>query len=165
MYTYGMSVCLLEIGGDTEKKEAAQLLKKVPELRQRIAGKSIPLEVRCHRFSLKRTFQPHRLQKFVARKARKFSQQGNRLALPALELACVFLGIAHAPRNVIINRMLPEIEKVLTKVDAHKSNPKNYEGGQGYWDDYCLAQFLKGVCLRYVAYPVGIIPQISIFPY
>ncbi len=54
IYTYGMSVCLLEIGDDTQKKEAAKLLEKVPELRQRIAGKSIPLEVRLHRFS--RTF-------------------------------------------------------------------------------------------------------------
>jgi len=93
------------------------------------------------------------VQKFVARKARKFSQQGNRLALPALELTYIFLGIAHAPRNVIIDRMLPEIEKVSTKLDSYKSNPKAYEGGHGYWDDYCLAQFLKGVCLRYVAYP------------
>ncbi len=47
--------------------------------------------------------------------------------------------------------VLPEIEKVLTKLDAHKSNPKTYEGGHGYWDDYCLAQFLKGVRLCYVA--------------
>lgn len=58
--------------------------------------------------------------------------------------------------------MLPEIEKVLTKLDAHKSNPKNYEEGHGYWDDYCLAQFLKGVCLRYVAYPVRTVaPKIN----
>lgn len=41
-----MAVCLLEIGDETQKKEAAELLEKVPDLRQRIAGKSIPLEVR-----------------------------------------------------------------------------------------------------------------------
>ncbi|KAF9446913.1 hypothetical protein P691DRAFT_803254 [Macrolepiota fuliginosa MF-IS2] len=135
IYTYGMAVCLLELGDESRKKEAAKLLEKVPDLRQKIAGKSIPLE------------------KYVARKSRKFSQQGDRLALPALELAYIFLGIAHAPREVIINKMLPETEKVLTELDAHKSKPKKYEGGHGYWDDYCLAQFLKGVCLRYVAYP------------
>lgn len=94
----------------------------------------------------------------MARKSRKFSQQGNRLALPALELAYIFLGIAHAPREVIINKMLPEIETLLTKLDAHKLKPKKYEQGHGYWDDYCLAQFLKGVCLRYVAYPVSPFP-------
>ena len=31
------------------------------------------------------------------------------------------------------------------------------EGGKGYWDDYCLAMFLRGVCMRYVAYQVRII--------
>ncbi|KXN89075.1 Tetratricopeptide repeat protein 39B [Leucoagaricus sp. SymC.cos] len=135
IYSYGMAVCLLEVGDDAGRKEAAKLLDKVPDLRQKIAGKSIPLE------------------KFVARKARKFSQQGNRLALPALELAYIFLGIAHAPRDVIINKMLPEVENVITKLETSKSKPKKYSGGHGYWDDYCLAQFLKGVCLRYVAYP------------
>ncbi|KAF5353270.1 hypothetical protein D9756_007772 [Leucocoprinus leucothites] len=135
IYTYGMAVCLLEVGDDAQKKEAAKLLEKVPALRQKIAGKSIPLE------------------KFVARKSRKFSQQGNRLALPALELAYIFLGIAHAPREIITSKMLLEVEKVLTKLESFKSKPKKYEGGHGYWDDYCLAQFLKGVCLRYVAYP------------
>jgi len=50
--------------------------------------------------------------------------------------------------------MLPEIEKALAKLESFKSKPKKYEGGHGYWDDYCLAQFLKGVCMRYVAHPV-----------
>jgi hypothetical protein len=41
-----MAVCLLEIGDEKQKYEVAKIMKKVPELRQRIAGKSIPLEVR-----------------------------------------------------------------------------------------------------------------------
>jgi len=29
-----------------------------------------------------------------------------------------------------------------------------YIGGrESYWDDFCLGMFLKGVCMRYVAYP------------
>jgi len=32
--------------------------------------------------------------------------------------------------------------------------------GKGYWDDYCLAMFLRGVCLRYVAYPVCLFPRV-----
>ena len=47
IYSYGMAVCLLELSGDDEKRaeEAAKLMAKVPGLRQKIAGKSIPLEV------------------------------------------------------------------------------------------------------------------------
>lgn len=46
-YTYGMAVCLLESPSSTEedKQEAIRLMGTVPGLRQRIAGKSIPLEV------------------------------------------------------------------------------------------------------------------------
>lgn len=44
-YTYGVAVCLLQLGGDKRHEEAKKLMAKVPNLRQRIAGKSIPLEV------------------------------------------------------------------------------------------------------------------------
>lgn len=42
-----MAVCLLESAGQDEakRKEAAELMEKVPSRRQKIAGKSIPLEV------------------------------------------------------------------------------------------------------------------------
>ena len=43
IYSYGAAVCLLETG---KAKEGAELMEKVPNLRQKIAGKSIPLEVR-----------------------------------------------------------------------------------------------------------------------
>jgi hypothetical protein len=45
VYTYSLAACLLE-EGDASREEADALLKKVPDLRQRIAGKSIPLEAR-----------------------------------------------------------------------------------------------------------------------
>lgn len=137
IYCYGMAVCLLESArsDETKRREAAKLMETVPGLRQKIAGKSIPME------------------KFVARKARKFLQQGNRLAVPALELAYIFQGIAHAPRTIIINKMLPEVDHLLAKLKDHESDPKRYEDGQGFWDDFCLAKFLEGVCLRYVAHP------------
>ncbi|KAF7325136.1 hypothetical protein MKEN_00557200 [Mycena kentingensis (nom. inval.)] len=130
IYTYGMAVCLLASSEGEESarfEEAKRLMEKVPTLRQKIAGKSIPVE------------------KFVARKARKFISQ-NRLALPALEISYTFAAIAHAPRRVLETRMLPEVHKVVAYLTA---NP----GSTGYWDDYCLARFLEGVCLRFVAFP------------
>lgn len=47
IYAYGKAACLLQTGNltDTEQEEADKLMKEVPQLLQRIAGKSIPLEV------------------------------------------------------------------------------------------------------------------------
>lgn len=43
VYTYGRAVNLAQTGQDD--REAAALFRKVPEAMQRIAGKSIPMEV------------------------------------------------------------------------------------------------------------------------
>ena len=44
-YAYGIAACLLALGGEDNVKEASTFMEKVPKLTQRIAGKSIPLEV------------------------------------------------------------------------------------------------------------------------
>ena len=167
-----MAVCLLESANgetgsnDTEAKkkewreEAIKLMARVPTLRQKIAGKSIPLEVRITVHLIRPNIHPdkilHLLQKLVARKARKFHSQNNHLALPALELAYLFLAIAHAPRTVIVVKMLPQIDDLLTQLSQSKNDMSGYIGGRdSYWDDYCLGMFLKGVCMRYIAYPVS----------
>ncbi|KZS95551.1 hypothetical protein SISNIDRAFT_452213 [Sistotremastrum niveocremeum HHB9708] len=134
-YTYGVAVCLLELGSEEQKAEAVTLFEKVPTLMQKIAGKSIPIE------------------KFVARKARKFQKQNHRLTLPGLEFAYLFLCIGHAPRSVVRDKMLPLVESRLEKLKACEEKPETYEDGQGYWDDMCLANFLQGVCCRYLAFP------------
>jgi len=87
--------------------------------------------------------------------------QGNRLALSGLEVAYIFHGIAEAPRSVIAEKMLPEIDSLISGLQKfedkdEKAKEREYSNGNGgYWDDYCLALFLRGVCLRYVAYPVS----------
>ena len=60
--------------------------------------------------------------------------------------------------------MLPLVEAHLQTLDAAKHTPELYgrmgddkavdDAGE-FWDDLALGRFLKGVCLRYVAYPVG----------
>ncbi|KAI0365839.1 hypothetical protein BV20DRAFT_972565 [Pilatotrama ljubarskyi] len=139
-YTYGVAVTLLQLGDEKHLGEVSELMDKVPALRQRIAGKSIPLE------------------KLIARKARKFRQQGGRLALPALEFSYFFLAITHAPPTVILSKMLPLINAQLNTLEEHAREPAKYGTGEGrgeeeYWDDKALALFLKGVCLRYFAHP------------
>ncbi|KAI9457359.1 hypothetical protein HD554DRAFT_2142813 [Boletus coccyginus] len=155
-YAYGEAACLATIG---DHVGAGKLMEKVSGLRQRIAGKSIPVE------------------KFVARKARKYLAQENWLVLPALELAYVFTAIAHAPRQVVLERMIPHVHQALEELGmlamnsvngdtnsgggknkkvsqkSHRKARSKAEGREGYWDDLCLARFLEGVCWRFVAYP------------
>lgn len=64
----------------------------------------------------------------------------------------------HAPPSVLAAKILPEIEGELSKINAYRDNVSAYEGGQGYWDDFCLAYFLEGVCARFIAFPVCHLP-------
>ena len=45
VYAFGMAVCTLHLYREEKKAEVLQLFTEIPKLRQRIAGKSIPLEV------------------------------------------------------------------------------------------------------------------------
>lgn len=101
-------------------------------------------------------------QKFAAKRAEKFQEQGGRLSLAALELAYLFGGIAHAQRDVVANEMVPQTRAELSNLKAFQDKPEAWGNGKGYWDDYCLCRFLEGVCERYLAYPVrdgGVLPS------
>lgn len=104
----------------------------------------------CDRFCVD-TSSP---QKFAAKRAEKFREQGDRLSLATLELAYLFGGIAHAQRHVVASEMLPQARAELSKLRAFRGKPEAWGNGKGYWDDYCLCRFLEGVCERYLAYPV-----------
>ena len=93
-------------------------------------------------------------QKYAAKRAEKFKEQGGRLTLAALELTYIFGGIAHAQRGTIVNEMLPQTRAELGDLKAFQDKPAAWGNGRGYWDDYCLCRFLEGVCERYLAYPV-----------
>ena len=130
-------------------KEAKEMMATVPGLMQRIAGKSIPME------------------KFGARKAQKYAAQGDRLLLPVFEFGYVCLMYPRAPRDVLINVMLPRIESAIQELKRCQGKEGEYmqeykkrgAKNNGYWDDYALAHFLKGVCLRFVAFPVSYLPM------
>ncbi|KAK4687223.1 tetratricopeptide repeat protein 39, partial [Tremellales sp. Uapishka_1] len=128
VYTYAAATCIIELAedGDPEAdiKEADKLLLDIPKLTKKIAGKSLPIE------------------KFAARKARKFHSQGNRLMLPAMELAYIFGSLSRTPRYLLLGTTLPRIDRMLAKLT--NSTPETYGNGNEYWDDYCLLHFLRG---------------------
>ncbi|BGP48328.1 hypothetical protein JCM10450v2_004200 [Rhodotorula kratochvilovae] len=132
IYAYAKATTLYEEG--VESAKVNQTMAQVPDLMQRIAGKSIPLE------------------KFVARRARKFVAQGNRLTLPGIELAYVLNCLGLSPRFTLFEEHLNQVSHVLAELHAVKE-PEKYGGGDEYWDDYCLAHLLRGIILRFIAHP------------
>ncbi|WVO12808.1 hypothetical protein L204_100416 [Cryptococcus depauperatus] len=126
-YTYATAACLVElveIGHyDASFEEANKLMLQLPTLTKKIAGKSLPIE------------------KFAARKARKFQSQNSQLFLPAIELAYVFGAFNSTPRRNLLDTFLPRINKMLEKLNVGE---EEYSGG--YWDDYVLGHFLRGMC-------------------
>ncbi|GAA6038616.1 hypothetical protein JCM8097_009449 [Rhodosporidiobolus ruineniae] len=133
VYAYAKATTLYEAGIETDAVNAA--MASVPNLLQRVAGKSIPIE------------------KFVARRARKFVAQGNRLALPGVELAYVLNCLGLSPRGVLFEKHLDQVSLVLKELHA-VADPKAYgQNGDEYYDDFCLAHLLRGIILRFMAHP------------
>ncbi|KAG2197864.1 hypothetical protein INT47_003533 [Mucor saturninus] len=106
-------------------KKVVSYMEQVTEKKKKIAGKSIPME------------------KFVARKARKFKSQGNYLLLPDLEILNAFAAFDFMPVDILNNtmeRINVELNRLLS-LDQEKL-PTNY------YDDACLAQFLRSITAR-----------------
>ncbi|CBQ71793.1 conserved hypothetical protein [Sporisorium reilianum SRZ2] len=136
VYNYGRASNLYESAAGQDRRamdDAAEIFRKVPTLTQKIAGKSIPME------------------KFVARKSKKFTTYG-RLLLPGLEFAYVYHCLSNAPRYILCDEALVMVSDALA--DLHDvEDPSQYYSGDEYYDDLCLAHFLRGVCLKFIACP------------
>lgn len=101
---------------DVEPETVSALMREVPRLLQKIAGKSIPLE------------------KFVSRRARKFVAQGNRLLLAGLDLAYVLNCFLLAPGFVLHDVHLKQVEETLAELER-AADPSEYgQNGDEYWD-------------------------------
>ncbi|CAD6884370.1 unnamed protein product [Tilletia controversa] len=131
VYNYAVGATRWQSGDESAETNA--VICKTTSLMQRIAGKSIPLE------------------KFASRKSKKFKLQ-NRLLVPAMELGYVFHTFSNASRKSLLEVHLPEISKALGHLT--ETDPSAYEGGaQAHLEDLCLAHFLRGVILRFIAQP------------
>ncbi|KAM7533182.1 hypothetical protein Aperf_G00000119735 [Anoplocephala perfoliata] len=111
--------------GGTLSRHVTELLENVPQMIQRIAGKSLPVE------------------KFAMKKALRYFEQGNRLTLPGLELMYLWSGFKYISNNEnLLNKFLLIIESNIQSLVANKNEIINFT------DDFCVATLLKGVCLR-----------------
>jgi len=134
IYSYQRAALLCMLGDDLsidEEIEIHNLMRDAPQWKQRIAGKSLPME------------------KFVVKKTERFFAQKKMLVLPALELLYVwnFFKILGKKRELIQN-MYKIIEKALAKLGTHK---KRQEFGA---DNLALVLLLKGASLRQMQSPL-----------
>ncbi|KAI8639873.1 hypothetical protein BD408DRAFT_434767 [Parasitella parasitica] len=133
VYTYLKAITLYMLASVTNDdatradfmKQVVDHMDQVTGEKQKIAGKSIPME------------------KFVARKARKFLSQKNYLLLPDLEVLNAFTAYDFMPVDVLqtgLNRINTEITRLEA---ATKEKHNTY-----YYDDLCLAEYLRAITIR-----------------
>ncbi|KAJ3276315.1 hypothetical protein HK104_003670 [Borealophlyctis nickersoniae] len=141
VYRYLEAVYLYAMDPEKNAGAVAAMMKQVPTLMQRVAGKSIPLE------------------KFVARKSRKFHIQGNRLLLPWLEMLYLLNGLDAVPPDVIPVH-IKQVDEAIKHLESELEAARRAQGGaleavpyKTYHDDLCLARFLKGVLTREQVWP------------
>ncbi|GAB6027634.1 hypothetical protein CHUAL_001875 [Chamberlinius hualienensis] len=111
---------------EAELRHATQLLEETPELMAEYCGKHVPFE------------------KFTTRKARQFFAQDKYLLLPHYEflyLVNFFALLTWQPDK--LNKIMAEIDHQIKILNTRKE-------WQFYPDNYCLAMFLKGMCLKHL---------------
>uniref|UniRef100_A0A8C4Q216 Tetratricopeptide repeat protein 39B n=1 Tax=Eptatretus burgeri TaxID=7764 RepID=A0A8C4Q216_EPTBU len=122
-YMY-MKGAFLNMAGDKARscpETEEEIFRKVPALRQKLAGKSLPTE------------------KFVVAKVKRYlDDRPSSLILPALEMMYIWNGFD------VLGRQPALAEAILETVESKlKSLPSSSSPG-----DICLVMFLKGACLR-----------------
>ena len=77
-----------------------------------------------------------------------------------MELAYINEAINHAPRDILLQKIIPDAEAALAPIEACNGDETKYLDGAGanaLWDDYCLGHLLLGACWKTVAYPVRLL--------
>jgi tetratricopeptide (TPR) repeat protein len=152
VYTYLKAINLYMLATETEDettkadyiKQVVSFMEQVTGEKQKIAGKSIPMEVSITNILIDcKNIYLFFSQKFVARKARKFRSQNNYLLLPDLEMLNAFTAFDFMPVD-ILNGDMKRIDLELSRLSSEKKDklPENH------YDDVCLAQLLRAVTAR-----------------
>lgn len=135
-YAYQKSCCMcmrMDELTPAEKQELADTMRTIPGLKQRIAGKSLPVE------------------KFAVKKSNRFFAQGETLCLSALELIYAWNGFKIlAKKYENVEKIFVIIEREMKRLESLKEESRN----EYYWDDYLLCHLVKGACLAYMNSPL-----------
>ncbi|XP_030021632.1 tetratricopeptide repeat protein 39B [Manduca sexta] len=133
IYSYTRAAMLLQLGGNltsAEKQQCNELLRNASYYKQRIAGKSLPME------------------KFVIKRCARYHAQG-RLLLPAIELLCLwnmFQILAKNERGA--QSVLKLIEYTREQVERGAQGWAGYEA-----DNRALVRYLHGCWLAAMGLP------------
>ncbi|XP_066944412.1 tetratricopeptide repeat protein 39B-like isoform X1 [Macrobrachium rosenbergii] len=135
-YAYQKACCMcmrMKELTPAEKEELADTMRTIPSLKQRIAGKSLPVE------------------KFAVKKSNRFFAQGETLSLSALELIYAWNGFKIlAKKYENVEKMFVIIEREMKRLESIKVESRN----EYFWDDYLLSHLVKGACLAYMNSPL-----------
>ncbi|XP_055686417.1 tetratricopeptide repeat protein 39B-like [Lutzomyia longipalpis] len=133
IYTYQKAAILMQIPEEDltpdERRSIEFLMRDAPLHKQRIAGKSIPLE------------------KFVVKKCERFFAQGKYLLLAAVELMYIWNMFKILGRHF---HLADGIMKLIDKVTADDRMPRTKFDA----DNRALANLLKGACLKQMKSPL-----------
>uniref|UniRef100_A0A914X4X1 Tetratricopeptide repeat protein 39B n=1 Tax=Plectus sambesii TaxID=2011161 RepID=A0A914X4X1_9BILA len=112
--------------GVADRGYMTSLCEKVPSLRIRIAGKSIPVE------------------KFCGMKARRYSLKGT-LTLAHYELIYLWNGFnILGQKEELLKPILADIEAQIKRIESAQVRDQ---------DDYCLCLLLKAMCFKHLQSP------------
>ncbi|KAG8235382.1 hypothetical protein J437_LFUL009241 [Ladona fulva] len=132
IYSYQKGALLLMIKNPTaeDKREIESLMRNAPQWKQRIAGKSLPME------------------KFAVKKTERFFAQKKTLLLPALELLFLWnLFKVLGKKWALVESVYKLVEEAL--VELNRQPATEFDA-----DNKGLALLLKAACLRQMGTPL-----------
>ncbi|XP_055922377.1 tetratricopeptide repeat protein 39B-like isoform X2 [Eupeodes corollae] len=132
IYSYQKAAVLLMIDDltTTERMTVDNLMRDAPQYKQRIAGKSLPME------------------KFICKKAERYFAQNRTLIMPAIELMYVWNTFKVMGKHFHIADGIYQIIERNLKQHEEKSTSCPYDS-----DNLALILLLKGACLRQTKNP------------
>ncbi|CAB3225308.1 unnamed protein product [Arctia plantaginis] len=135
IYSYSKASLLLQLDDEItplEKQQCNDLMSTAAQFKQRIAGKSLPME------------------KFAIKRCARYSAQGGNLVLPAIELLCLWNMFHILAKN---DRQAQCVLRLIETTREHVEGRAYDWMGPYEADNRALVRFLHGSCLAAMNLP------------